>query len=111
MATNPEMSRRSKPWRRTALAAALLAGTSLGGYALGNACVAATDPSSTPAAESTGAPVNPSGTQLSNHTLPDFTALVEKVKPAVVSITTKLNEAAAQQAEGDSDQMQMPQLP
>ena len=37
-----------------------------------------------------GAPVNPPGSGMTGHTLPDFTDLVTQVKPAVVSITTRL---------------------
>ena len=69
--------------RRTALAATLLAGTALGGFALGHTALA-----------DDAAPVNPPGTQLQPHTLPDFTNLVTQVKPAVVSITNKLKPTA-----------------
>ena len=65
------------------MAAVLLAGTALGGFAVGHAGFAA--PEATP-----GAPVNPPGSGMTGHTLPDFTDLVTQVKPAVVSITTKL---------------------
>jgi serine protease Do len=88
-------------WRRVALAAALLAGTSLGGYTLGYA--------STQADAQVTAPVNPADASITPRTLPDFTGLVSRVKPAVVSITTKLRTGA-----GDDDgQMAgpMPQLP
>jgi serine protease Do len=68
-------------FRRVALAATLLASTTLAGFAAGHAGFAATD--------ATPAPVNPPST-LSAHTLPDFTDLVTQVKPAVVSITTHL---------------------
>ena len=84
-----------KRWRRTALAAVLLAGTTLGGYAVGQVSFAATE-----AAPAT--PVNPPGSGLT-HTLPDFTDLVTQVKPAVVSITSILTQAAAEQ-----DQPEMP---
>ena len=66
------------PWPRV-----LLAGTALGGFAVGHAGFAA--PEATP-----GAPVNPPGSGMTGHTLPDFTDLVTQVKPAVVSITTRL---------------------
>lgn len=65
-----------------ALAAALLAGTALGGYAVGHTSLAAT------VNETQGQAVNPSPTQ---HALPDFSDLVAQVKPAVVSITSKLS--------------------
>jgi serine protease Do len=63
--------------RRTAFAAALLAGTALGGL---TPILAAADP---------GGPVNPPAMALPAHALPDFSALVTQVKPAVVSITTR----------------------
>jgi serine protease Do len=95
-----ETPRTPRLWRRTALAAVLLAGTALGGFAVGHSSSAATD---TPP----GAPVNPAGSSMSNHTLPDFTDLVTLVKPAVVSITTKL-QAAPAAFEGDEQQMPSP---
>src|ERR1700674_1368394 len=70
--------------RRAALAATLLAGTSLGGFALGHGAWA-----------DDATPVNPPGTQLQPHTLPDFSGLVTQVKPAVVSITNKLQPTQA----------------
>ena len=73
-----------RPLRRIALGAALLAGTSLGGFALGHSALA-----------DNPAPVNPPGTQLQPHTLPDFSNLVTQVKPAVVSITNKLKATPA----------------
>jgi len=78
---NP-MDPQSKPrvWRSGALAAALLAGTALGGFAAGNASLAQTDATA----------VNPPGATVTQHVLPDFSDLVTQVKPAVVSITTKL---------------------
>ena len=98
--TNPDRppSARS-PWRRTALAATLLAGTALGGFAIAQSGVAATDP----AGATPGAPVNPPGSGMS-HTLPDFTDLVTQVKPAVVSITSKMQAGPA----ADEDEPQMP---
>jgi len=95
MNTQPD----SRIVRRTALAAALLAGTSLGGFALGHFALA-----------DTTTPVNPPGAQLLPQTLPNFTALVAKVKPAVVSITTQMApSAAAMEQEQEGGQMQ--QLP
>jgi serine protease Do len=86
-------------WRRTALAAVLMAGTALGGFAVGHVSFAATD--ATP-----GAPVNPPGSNpTGGQVLPDFTNLVGQVKPAVVSITTTLRTVAS---EDDGDQQQMP---
>jgi serine protease Do len=73
---------------RTGLAAVLLAGTALGGFAAGHyALAAAVDPSAAIA------PVAPA------RTLPDFADLVEHVKPAVVSITTKLRSQPASDEE------------
>jgi serine protease Do len=88
-----------QPWRRAAFAAALLAGTSLGGFAIGNSAWA-----------QDGTPVNPPGTQLQPHTLPDFTSLVTQVKPAVVSITNMLKPTPAS-LEDDQGNGQMQQLP
>ncbi len=87
------------PLRRAALAATLLAGTSLGGFALGHAAWA----------DST-TPVNPPGTQLQAHALPDFTDLVTKVKPAVVSVTNKMQPTEAA-LEDDQQAGPMQQLP
>jgi serine protease Do len=95
-------------WRRTALAAALLAGTSLGSYTVGYAALPQGD--NHPASTESEAPVNPKGANVMPNTLPDFTHLVTQVKPAVVSITTKLRTSEAP----DMDENQfgnMPQLP
>src|ERR1700750_232721 len=89
---------RPKAWRRSALAAVLMAGTALGGFAVGQAGFAATE--ATP-----GTPVNPPGTSVPNP-LPDFSSLVTQVKPAVVQITTKLQRRAS-----DEDQMQQLPMP
>jgi serine protease Do len=86
--TLPKTPRAPRLWRRTALAAVLMAGTAIGGFAVGQTGFAATE---TPP----GTPVNPPGAGMTGHTLPDFTDLVTQVKPAVVSITTKLNATAA----------------
>jgi serine protease Do len=87
------------PLRRIALAATLLAGTSLGGFAIGHTAWA-----------DNATPVNPPGTQLQPHALPDFTSLVTQVKPAVVSITNKLKATPAS-LEDDQEGGQMQQLP
>ncbi len=71
---------------RTGLAAVLLAGTALGGFAAGHYALAA-DP------VAAIAPVAPAST------LPDFVDLVARVKPAVVSITTKLRSQPASDEE------------
>jgi serine protease Do len=91
------MNRQRHPLTRAAFAATLLAGTALGGIALTQYVWA-----------DTPAPVNPPGTQILPQTLPNFTALVAKVKPAVVSITNKLKPTAAMD-EGPGDAT--PQLP
>jgi len=83
--------------RRVALAAVLLAGTALGGFAAGQVGHAAT------VAETQGQAVNPPGV-VTAHTVPDFTDLVDKVKPAVVSITSRMNAEAAD----DEGEMQAP---
>lgn len=85
------------PLRRAALAATLLAGTSLGGYAIGHSAWA-----------DSVAPVNPPGAQLVPHALPDFTNLVTQVKPAVVSITNKLKAGAAVDEEPGGQMQQLP---
>jgi serine protease Do len=77
------------PWPRTALAVMLMAGTALGGFAIGQSGFAATEPGATQ-----GAPVNPPGSGLTGRTLPDFSDLVTQVKPAVVSITTRMQAGA-----------------
>lgn len=69
----------SRPWHRTALAAALLASTALTGFSF-------------PVAAQPG-PVNPPAHSAPPAMLPDFSDLVTRVKPAVVSITTTLGTA------------------
>ena len=91
--------------RRTALVAALLAGTSLGGFAVGHIAWADATTPVNPAA-----PVNPPGAQILPQTLPNFTALVSKVKPAVVSITSKLEPSTTAMEERQQGGP-MPQLP
>ncbi|HET6308050.1 MAG TPA: Do family serine endopeptidase [Rhodopila sp.] len=87
--------------RRAALAATVLAGAGLGGYAIGHQALA-----------QDATPVNPPGTQLQPHSLPDFTALVSQVKPAVVSITNRLKPTQAADEEEEGQQPgPMPQLP
>ncbi len=70
------------------LAAALLAGTALGGYALAERSPAqAGETAPTQTAPTQTAPTQAAPAQAA---LPDFSALVSRVKPAVVSITTRL---------------------
>ena len=73
----------SNPTLRRLLVASLLAGTALGGLSAGGVIPALAQV--TPKA---GA-IQPS--QLS-HPLPDFVDLVKQVKPAVVSITSKMED-------------------
>jgi serine protease Do len=84
MNQQPHYSPGRRPWRRAAIAATLLAGTSLGGFAVGHGAWA-----------DSVAPVNPPNAQLQPHALTDFSALVSQVKPAVVSITTKFSATPA----------------
>ena len=88
-----------RPLRRAALAATLLAGTSLGGFAVGHSAWA-----------DNTTPVNPPDAQLQAHTLPDFTNLVTQVKPAVVSVTNKL-QATQAALEDDQSADSAQQLP
>jgi serine protease Do len=89
---------------RAALAVLLLAGTALGGYAAGQVGQAAT------VADMQGQPVNPpSG--VAAHAVPDFSDLVTKVKPAVVSIITRMNADMAEEAEGGRVPMPFGQFP
>ena len=68
----------SKPWRQTAFATALLA------------CTALTGPGASLPAHAQPGPVNPPAMAAPQAVLPDFSALVARVKPAVVSITTTM---------------------
>ncbi|MGC1412828.1 MAG: DegQ family serine endoprotease [Acetobacteraceae bacterium] len=104
MSLSNETTRTPRLWRRGAIAAVLLAGTALGGFAAAHAGLAATE--ATP-----GAPVNPPGSGMTGHTLPDFTDLVTQVKPAVVSITTKLQASPASDEDGPQLPMPFRQFP
>jgi serine protease Do len=77
-----------KPWRRTAFGAALLATTALAGFALAQP-----------------GPVNPPSMPAPQAVLPDFTNLVTRVKPAVVSITTTIKD---DEGEGRMSQVPLP---
>lgn len=92
------MTTHSRFLPRATLAAVLLGGTALGGYAAGHYAFAA------------DAPVNPSGTVTAPAQLPDFTHLVARVKPAVVSITTKMKADGEEESEGQNQgpPMQLP---
>lgn len=76
--------------RHSAFAAALLAGTALGGLALHRAAQA----------EEGGAVNPPVAAPSQQQMLPDFTGLVSQVKPAVVSITNHLKADSAVDEEG-----------
>jgi serine protease Do len=98
LASRPPINRtaiRGKAFRGATLAAFLLAGTALGGFVATSSYAAAEAPN-TAASVNSGptAPVNPPGATVAPQTLPDFTGLVEKVKPAVVSITNMLKQDA-----------------
>ena len=82
--------------RRTFLAL-LLAGTALGGFAAGHAGLANPAPATTQATQAASGAIQPTATP---HLIPDFADLVTQVKPAVVSITVKLQ---ATQAADDED--------
>ena len=83
-----QLSKTTKTGRgRTTLAAVLLAGTALGGYAAGHAGRADEAPATTSATQTPSGAIQPTGTQ---HLIPDFSDLVTQVRPAVVSITTKM---------------------
>jgi len=71
MCSQPGASNYGMTWRRAALAAVLLAGTTLGGCGVGYATTA----------EGSGAPVNAPGVTAMTRTLPNFTRLVARVKP------------------------------
>jgi serine protease Do len=78
----------AKPWRRAAFAAALLVSTALTGVA----------------AQAQPGAVNPPAADPTQPVLPDFSALVTRVKPAVVSITTTFGA----QAEDPSSPIPLP---
>jgi serine protease Do len=95
-------------WRRGALAAALLAGTALGGYMVAFAAPApANGPTpTTQQTQSNAPPINTQQQAAMPEQLPNFTHLVAQVKPAVVSVTNYLKQS------GNGDQFQgSPNLP
>ncbi|HVC60813.1 MAG TPA: DegQ family serine endoprotease [Acetobacteraceae bacterium] len=110
MTPHPDTTGRPTTWRRATLVAVLLAGTALGGFAIGHAATmpAVGSQPSSPAAERTGAPVNPPGAIKPEALLPSFTHLVEQVKPAVVSITTKLRTPEMMGANQPGPMQQLP---
>jgi serine protease Do len=84
---------------RMVVAAVLLAGTTLGGYALGHRGFAA-EPAA-PAQDHVIRPTPPAAV------LPDFSHMVKQVEPAVVSITAKLKPSAL----AAEMPQELPQLP
>ncbi len=97
--TKPLLRRRA----RHGLAVLLLAGTALGGYAAGDIGYAQSAPATTSATQQPSGAIQPTATP---HLIPDFSDLVTQVRPAVVSITTKLKP----QQESADDQPMMPGL-
>src|ERR1700748_222941 len=88
---------------RNSLAAMLLAGTALAGYAAGRGVLADPAPATTTANSAPSGAIQPSGTQT---LIPDFANLVSEVTPAVVSIRTELKASEAADVEdGDPDGM------
>jgi serine protease Do len=77
----------------------LLTGTALGGFAAGHGALAAPDATSPGVTQGTA--IQPTNTPAAG--LPDFSELVTQVRPAVVSITSKLRSMPA-----DEGQMPLP---
>jgi serine protease Do len=95
--------RRANLGVRTTLAAILLAGTALTGFAVGNHGFAAEpDPATNTTAATAIQPQGPA------QRLPDFSGLVKQVKPAVVSITSMLKPGAEESEMGGGEQGGMP---
>ena len=97
---SPNAAPRRSTWRRAALAGVLLGGTALTGFAAihGDWAVADTLPMNQGAV---AAPIQPAAPA---RALPDFVDLVNRVKPAVVSITTEMASMPA----SDEDQAASP---
>jgi serine protease Do len=92
----------TRPNLRQLVAASLLAGTTLGGLSAGGVMHALAQDGPKPGA------IQPDAL---NHPLPDFVALVKQVKPAVVSITSKIedhDETFASQGGGSPFGQQFP---
>ena len=81
------MQTHTKQRTRGAVLAVLLAGTALGGFAAGHEGWAQGAPATTTLSQTASGAIQPTGTV---HLIPDFSDLVSQVRPAVVSITTKL---------------------
>ena len=82
---------------RQGLAVILLAGTALGGYAAADLGRAQTAPATTSATQAPSGAIQPTATP---NLIPDFSGLVSQVKPAVVSITTRLRPSADEGEDG-----------
>jgi serine protease Do len=93
MSDSKRTARQPRRVLRTTMMGLLLAGTALGGFAAGHGVMAA--PEAAPTA------IQPTNTPAAQ--LPDFSDLVTQVRPAVVSITSKLRDVQAEQG-----QMQLP---
>jgi len=85
--------RRRTTGMRGAMAALLLTGTTLGGFAIGSFA-------DHPALAQDNGHATPIKPQMEQGRLPDFSGLVKQVKPAVVSITSMLRADAVQEEEG-----------
>jgi serine protease Do len=77
--------------------AGLLSSTAIAGFAIGD--VSRADSSAAGAANSGAQPIQPAQPA---QTLPDFSALVEHVRPAVVSVTNELKETDADATDSES---------
>jgi len=82
---------------RRAFAALLLAGTAAGGFAAGGTLIAHAQSDATFSVQPKQGAIEPG--QIS-HPLPDFVSLVKEVKPAVVSITSKMKPEEEEQPQG-----------
>jgi serine protease Do len=87
----------SRSWRGRALAFSLLAGTALGGLALTSLPLSAQAQSDPSVVQPKPGAIEPG--QIS-HPLPDFVSLVRQVKPAVVSITSKMHPDEDEEGQG-----------
>ena len=84
-------------WRGRALAVTLLAGTALGGLSLAGVTPGAHAQSDPGVVQPKPGAIEPG--QIS-HPLPDFVGLVRQVKPAVVSITSKMRPDEEEEGQG-----------
>ena len=84
-------------WRGKTLALTLLAGTALGGFGLAGIAPVALAQSDPGVVQPKPGAIEPG--QIS-HPLPDFVGLVRQVKPAVVSITSKMRPEEDEESQG-----------